>query len=64
MLPTWTGNVVKKQHIYGISNEDIANEIGCTAAYVSMLLNAKREPKNGRKTIEDAVNALIARRQT
>ena len=48
-------------HNNGITYDDLANEIGVTKPYISMILNGKRKPEGIRKRMEDAVSALIAR---
>lgn len=63
MPETWTGNLIGKMHNKEISNEDLAKELGVTAAYVSMILNGKRKPPEIRKRMEDAVSSIIAKRK-
>ena len=61
MPEKWTGNLIGKMHNNGITYDDLANEIGVTKPYISMILNGKRKPEGIRKRMEDAVSALIAR---
>lgn len=37
----------------------LAKQLNVTAAYVSMILNGKKEPKNAEQRFTDALNVLI-----
>lgn len=62
-LEKWTGDLVGKMHINRITCEELANELGTSKGYVSMLLNGRRKPEGARKRLEDAVAALIERKK-
>lgn len=62
MVQKWTGRLVGRMHNERIKAEDIASELGVTAAYVSMILNGKRNPPGARERLEQAVNAIIDKR--
>lgn len=62
MPEAWTGRVIGKMHNNSVTSSDVANQLGVTKAYVSMILNGHRAPKNGRERIEAAVNTIIANR--
>jgi len=64
MPETWTGTLVGRMHNHRITNADLAEELGVTAAYVSMVLNGKRKPPGIRKRMTEAVKAVIDRRNT
>jgi transcriptional regulator with XRE-family HTH domain len=51
-------------HNERIKAEDIASELGVTAAYISMILNGKRNPPGAKERIEQAVNAIIEKRKS
>lgn len=61
MREEWTGEVVGKMHVAGITNDDLAKEMCCNKSYVSMILNGVRTPRNGRERIEAALERCIAR---
>ena len=42
---------------------DKAAELGCTKAYVSLILNGRRKPPDARKRLESAVSAVIQRKK-
>ena len=62
MPAQWTGDLVGKMHCNRIMFEDLANELGITRAYVSMILNGKKDPKGMQEKMENAVDAIIQRR--
>lgn len=62
MPETWTGNLIGKMHNKDITYDELAEELGVTKSYVSMILNGKRKPPEIRKRMEGAVNSIIQRR--
>ena len=63
MVEKWTGRLVGKMHNHGITNGDVAEELDVTKAYVSMILNGARKPKDAKHRLEAAVDAIIERRK-
>ena len=64
MLAQWTGEVVGKMHVYSITGQEIADQMGVTKAYISMLLNCRRTPKDAQTRVETALNRLIKEHST
>lgn len=64
MKEEWTGNLVGRMHNAEVRQEDIARKLGCTKAYVSMVLNGSATPKGGRERFEAAFEAVLAERET
>ena len=62
MPEVWTGEIVKRMHLNGVSANEIAKEAGVTSAYVSMLLHSKRTPDGAREKLEAALDAIIKRK--
>lgn len=62
-MEQWTGDLVGKMHNEKIRLEDVASVLGVTKAYVSMLLNCKRKPKDAREKLEHAVEEIIRRKR-
>jgi hypothetical protein len=58
----WTGEVVKQLHINGIAQKELAEEMGYTKEYMSMVLNSKREPSDVQTRIEEAISSIIKKR--
>ena len=63
MPESWTGEVVGKMHNHRITNDDIAAKLGYTKAYISMILNGKREPKEAEIKMRSALAEIIAERR-
>lgn len=60
MPDKWTGEIVGKMHNFRITYDEMAATLGCTKAYISMVLNGKRTPANAEQTFRKAVEELIA----
>ena len=63
-VPEWTGDVVRTMHLNRISAQDIADTLGCSRCYISLILCGKRAPKNGETMIREALNRIRAQRTT
>lgn len=59
MPKKWTGDLVGLMHTYSISNIQLANKLGVTDNYVSMILNGHREPEGAEQRFRAALDALI-----
>lgn len=62
IVPKWTGEAVKKKHLYNITDSDIANVIKKSREIVSKTLNGKYSFKDDKKIIIKAIDELIAER--
>lgn len=62
MPEAWTGNLIGKMHNKGITYDDLAEEMGVTKSYISMILNGKRKPPGIRERMDTAVSNIIQRR--
>lgn len=62
MLEKWTGEVVGTMHIYGITHRQLADRIGITNRYLSMLLNGKRKSQGSEGRVRAALMDLINER--
>lgn len=59
MLESWIGEVVGKMHIADIEGKELAQHMGVTPGYLSMLLNGKRSPGGAEQRIKEALDELI-----
>ncbi len=60
MRPAWTGEIVRKMHLYNITQTDLAFEMGFrNKSYISMILNGKRTPPNCKERMIAALDKLI-----
>lgn len=60
MPAQWTGELVGKMHLNGITKKQLAQKLEFTAEYVSMVLNGHREPPDAETKFTEAVNSLIS----
>lgn len=60
MLAQWIADLVGKMHKFKISKKRLAEELGMTPEYVSMVLNGHREPAGVEDRFRDAVNEIIS----
>lgn len=65
MLPKkWTGNLVGLMHDHKITSKQLADRLGVTDRYVSMVLNEHRHPVGAEKRFTEAVHAIISEADT
>lgn len=64
MMEMWTGGVVAKLHTHSISRAELADELGVTPQYVSMLLNGKKTSAGMESRMMAAIDAIVDRRRT
>lgn len=50
MPETWTGNLIGKMHNKDVTYDELAEEMGVTKSYVSMILNGHRRPAGYQKS--------------
>lgn len=62
-MEKWTGRLVGRMHNERIDAKELAAEIGVTPAYISMILNGKRNPPGARERLEQALSSIVARRE-
>lgn len=60
MLAQWICDLVGKMHKWKISKKSLAEYLGVTPEYVSMILNGHREPAGAEVKFRAAVDALVA----
>ena len=59
MPERWTGEVVGEMHCHNVKAQDLAEEMGVTNEYMSMLLNSKREPPNAEQRVKEALRRIV-----
>lgn len=60
----WTGNLVGLMHDHKISKTQLAEELGVSREYVSMVLNEHRSPEGAEERFTAAVHAIIRRSES
>ena len=63
MPEKWTGILVGKMHNAGVTCTEIAQQLGVTKEYVSMILNGKRTPPMAKERLNAAFTAILERRK-
>ena len=59
-MQDWIGNAVGKMHTNKITQIMIAEKIGWSNDYVSMILRGVKSPKGAKEKIETAIDEIIA----
>lgn len=60
MPKKWTGDLVGLMHCQKITNIQLAEKLGVTDRYVSMILNARREPEGAEQRFRTALDEIIS----
>ena len=60
----WTGKLLGDMHVNRVTNRDLANELGVSEQYVSMLLNSKRTTKGAKERLQTAYHSILEKRAT
>ena len=60
MLAQWIADLVGKMHKFKITRTRLAEELGVTREYVSMVLNGHREPAGAKDKFRRAVDEIVA----
>lgn len=63
-MENWIAEAVGKMHINHITQKNIAERLDVTNDYISMILLGKKMPKNAEERITNAINEIIAERQS
>lgn len=64
MKDKWTGDLIGKMHIHEVTYDDLANELGVTKAYISMILNGSRTPETAKERLQGAFQRVLEKRKT
>lgn len=60
MLAQWIGDLVGQMHKYRIPKKQLAEHMGVTPEYVSMVLNGHREPAGAEQKFRQALEEIIS----
>lgn len=64
MPEMWTGRIIAQLHVNGITQRQLAKEMGLTEQYVSMLLTSAVKPaSSSEERMNTAISAILARRR-
>ena len=59
MLAQWIGDFVGRMHRHRVTITQMAQEMGVTREYLSMILNGHREPPGIQERLNDALDNVI-----
>lgn len=60
MPAQWTARLIGEMHLNGVTKKQLAEYMGITPEYVSMVLNGHREPEGAEARFMGALSALIS----
>ena len=63
-MNVWIAKAVGLMHLHKITQKSLANHLGVTDEYISMILNGKKTPKNAELRIMAALNEIIEQRSS
>ncbi len=64
MIAQWTAEVVGQMHIHNITQQELAEELGCTREYVNIILNGKRSPAGIEEKVRVALHNAVSKKST
>lgn len=59
----WKADLWAKMRRYGVKQKELAEHLGYTEEYVSMVLNDKKNPKQAKEVFTKGVDELIVQRK-
>lgn len=59
MPAQWTAKIIGELHLHRISKKCLAEHLGVTPEYVSMVLNGHREPNGAEERFQNALTDII-----
>lgn len=63
MPKKWTGKLVGMMHDHKITGGQLADELGVSREYVSMVLNGRRSPDGAEERFTAALKSIIKRKE-
>lgn len=59
MPAQWTADIVSEMHMNGVSRKQLAEKLGYTPEWVSLILNGHRAPEGAEERFRAALDELI-----
>ena len=59
MPAQWTAELIGEMHLNGVTKRQLAEQLGMTPEYISMVLNGHREPNGAEERFRTAVQEII-----
>lgn len=61
-MDKWTGRLIGRMHNAGVTANDLAQHLGVSKAYISMILNCRKFPKGAQERLETAFEEILQKR--
>lgn len=61
-MDKWIATMVGQMHINGITQAELAREVGVSREYINKVLNGKENPKNAKEKFETALENLLSKK--
>lgn len=62
MPAQWTACLIGKMHLNGVTKKQLAEYMGITPEYMSMVLNGHREPDGAEERFTEALSSFLSER--
>lgn len=62
-MDSWIGEAVGKMHLNRITNKALADKLGYTADYISMILRGVKSPAGIEEKVKTAIDEIIAEKE-
>lgn len=63
MPAQWTGELIGQMHLKKVTKKELAEELGVTPEYVSMVLNGHKSPESAETRFFEALHSIITKRE-
>lgn len=63
MREKWTGVLIGRMHNENVTFDDLANELGVSKGYISMILNGHRRPPEAKAKLQAAFDSILQKRK-
>lgn len=63
MREKWTGRLIGDLHIHNVTIKELADFMGITNSYATMVLNCKRTPEGAQERFETALREYLVLRE-
>lgn len=60
MPAQWTGKLIGKMHIKGVTAKQLAAEVGWHEKYLSAVINGHKKPKGAKEKLSAALERIVA----
>lgn len=62
MPEKWTGDLIGRMHNERVTYDDLAEVMGVTKAYISMIFNGQRNPADAEQRLNAAFDTVLEKR--